>query len=313
MEEPPEVSVSRQAAASDPDVKGTPVTEQSETSDSGNAAQIAYWNDQAASTWTAFQERIDAVFEPLTALAMEAAAPALGERVIDVGCGCGATVLELARRVGPDGRVLGLDVSAPMSARARERVAEAGLGNATVLVADASVHAFAASGTDLVFSRFGVMFFAEPAAAFANLRLATRSGGRLLFAAWRPMADNAWFAVPMEAGRRHLPPQPPPEPDAPGPFAFADADRVRRILVEAGWRNVSLDRHDVPMRLAAAGDLDGATEFVTRVGPLSRLLAEADPDLRAIVRREVAEAVRTADGPDGVVLGGSVWLASAQA
>ena len=289
------------------------MTQLSETREAGNAAQITCWNERAAFSWTALQERIDAVFEPLTALAMDAAAPARGERVIDVGCGCGATVLELARRVEPGGHVLGLDVSVPMSARARERIAARGLGNATVLVSDASVHAFVAGEADLVFSRFGVMFFAEPVPAFATLRRAMRPGGRLFFTAWRPMADNAWFAVPLEAGGRLLPPQPPPEPDAPGPFAFSDADRVRRILTEAGWRDVILDRHDVPMRLAAPGDLDAATEFVTRVGPLSRLLAEADPDLRSDVRREVADVLRTWDGPDGVVLGGSVWLASARA
>ena len=289
------------------------MTEPSETSEAVNAAQIAYWNEQAASTWTAFQERIDAVFAPLTAIAMEAAAPAPGERVIDVGCGCGATVLELAHRVAPGGHVLGLDVSAPMSSRARERIAAAELGNATVLLADASVHAFAPGEADLVFSRFGVMFFAEPVPAFATLRRATRQGGRLLFAAWRPLADNSWFAVPLEVGSRHLAPQPPSEPDAPGPFAFADADRVRGILTEAGWRDVVLDRQDVPMRLAAADHLEAATEFVTRVGPLARVLAEADPEVRLHVRHDVAEALQTWNGPDGIVLGGSVWLVSARA
>lgn len=164
----------------------------------------------------------------------------------------------------------------------------------------------------MVFSRFGVMFFSEPIPSFATLRRAARSGGRLLFAAWRPMTDNSWFAVPLEAAHGHLQPQSVSEPDAPGPFAFADADRVRLILTEAGWRDIALERHDVPMRLAGPGDLDAATEFTTRVGPLSRVLAEADPDLRPRVRRDVAEALRVWDGPDGVVLGGSIWLVSAR-
>ena len=119
------------------------MTGPSGTGDAGNAAQIAYWNDDAAPTWTAFQERIDAVFAPLTALAMAAAAPAPGERVVDVGCGCGDTVLGLASCVGPGGHVLGLDVSVPMSDRARRRIAAAGIRNAEVLVADASTYAFA--------------------------------------------------------------------------------------------------------------------------------------------------------------------------
>src|SRR5260370_18482697 len=184
----------------------------------GNTAQIAYWNDKIAITWTTFQEHIDTVFAPLTAVALDAAAPATGERVIDVGCGSGATVLELARRVGPTGHVLGLDVSEPMSAQARERIAAEQLRNAEVLVHDAATCVFPRSDTDLLFSRFGVMFFADPEAAFANLRLAMRPGGRLLCMAWRPLAENPWFSVPLQAARALLPPQPPPEPNAPGPF-----------------------------------------------------------------------------------------------
>ena len=279
----------------------------------GNAAQIAYWNDKAAVTWTTFQEHIDTVFAPLTAVALDAAAPATGERVIDVGCGCGATVLELARRVGPTGHVLGLDVSEPMSARARERIAAEKMGNAKVVVDDAATYASPRDDADLLFSRFGVMFFADPAAAFANLRLAMRPGGRLLCMAWRPLAENPWFTVPMEAARPLLPPQPPPEPYAPGPFAFADAERVRGILAAAGWREASIVRHDKPMRLAGVGQLDAATEFATRVGPLARALAEVDADLRSRARQAVREALRASDGPSGIWLAGSIWLVAAGA
>jgi SAM-dependent methyltransferase len=282
------------------------------------ADQAAYWNGKAGETWTALQERIDAVFAPLTAAALDAAAPTANERVLDIGCGCGATVLALAHRVGPGGQVLGLDVSEPMAARARERIAAAGLANAAVRVADAAAHDFAGSGgADLLFSRFGVMFFADPAAAFRNLRRALRPGGRLLFAVWRPMAENGWFTVPLDAGRPLLPPQPPPEPGAlpyvPGPFAFADPDRVRGILAEAGWQDVALAPRDVPMRIAPPGQVDAAAEFATRVGVLARALADADPALRARVRQAVADALRPHDGPDGVVLSGAIWLVSARA
>jgi SAM-dependent methyltransferase len=277
-----------------------------------NSAQITYWNDTAAVTWTAFQERLDALFVPLTARALEAAAPVSGENVIDVGCGCGATVLALAERIGPGGQVLGLDVSEPMAARARERIAAAGLSNARVIVSDAATHNFADGGGDLLFSRFGVMFFADPAAAFANLRAAMRPGGRLLCAAWRPLADNPWFRVPMEAARAFLPPQPPADPDAPGPFAFANADRTQAILAAAGWRSVVLTRTDVPMQLAATGRIDQATEFATRVGGLARALADVDPETRARVRDVVAETLRNYDGPAGISLSGSVWLISAR-
>jgi SAM-dependent methyltransferase len=279
----------------------------------GNAAQIAYWNDKAAVTWTVFQTRLDAVFAPLTAIALDAASPAQGERVIDIGCGCGATVLALAHRVGPAGRVLGLDVSEPMAARARERIAAEDLGNATINVSDATTAALEPASTDLWFSRFGVMFFADPPAAFANLRQAVRPGGRLLCAVWRPLAGNTWFTVPLQAAQPLLPPQPPADPHAPGPLAFADPDRVRGILTAAGWHDFNAVGHDVPMYLAGPGQIQEATEFATRVGPVARALGDADPALRAQVHNAVAEALRPHETSEGFVLQGSIWLISARA
>ena len=285
------------------------------TADTGgqdNAAQIAYWNDRAAMTWTSLQNRIDLMFTPLTTIALDAAAPVLGERVVDVGCGCGATVLALAGRVGPDGHVLGVDVSEPMTARAKQRIAEAGLSQAEVRVADASTFAFAPASTDLLFSRFGVMFFADPTAAFANLRRAMRPKGRLLFAAWRDFADNSWFSVPVEAAKDLLPPSPPTEPDAPGPFAFANPDRVSALLGAAGWTDIGVTRHDMPIRLAPAGQVAEAAEFVTRMGALARALGEAEPELRTRVAAAVADVLRGYDSPAGICLGGSIWLVSAR-
>jgi hypothetical protein len=157
------------------------------------------------------------------------------------------------------------------------------------------------------------MFFVDPTAAFTNLRSAMRPTGRLLFACWRPLADNSWFTLPLEAARGSLPPQPQVEPNAPGPFAFADPDRVRGILAAAGWRFATLVRHDIPMRLAGPGQLDEATEFATRVGPLSRMLAELDPETRAGARAAVAKALQAVEGPDGFGLRGSIWLVVARA
>jgi SAM-dependent methyltransferase len=293
---------------------GTVLQEQTmaNTAEQDNAAQIEYWNDQAAITWTTMQDRLDAMFTPLTALALDAAAPAAGERVLDIGCGCGATVLELARRVGPTGGVLGADVSAPMAARARDRIAAAGLGNAQVLVADASTHGFERGWADLLFSRFGVMFFADPTAAFANLRRGLRPGGRLLFACWRPMKENPWFVVPAQAAAPLLPPSPPMDPDAPGPFAFASPDRVKDILGSAGWTDIAIARQDVPMRLAAAGQIAEAAAFTTRVGGLARALGEATPEVKARAVEAIAAVLPGYDGPNGVCLSGSIWLVSAR-
>jgi SAM-dependent methyltransferase len=278
-----------------------------------NAAQVAYWNSPATAGWLAEQERIDALFAPLTEAALEWAAPRAGERAVDVGCGCGATVLELARRVGPDGGVLGLDVSERMVRRARERVAEAGLGQARVELADAALHRFAPDA-DLLFSRFGVMFFADPAAAFANLRGALRPDGRMVFAAWRPLAENPWFQVPVQAARARvaLPEEAPAQPGAPGPFAFDDPDRVRGILGAARWRGVEIAPHDTALRMAAAGGAEEAAAASATFGPLARALAGADAATRASAVAAVADAFRSHDGPEGVVLGGAVWLVSAR-
>ena len=278
----------------------------------GNAAQIAYWNDRAAVTWTAFQERLDAQLEPIAALALDAAAPAPGERAIDIGCGCGATLLALAERLRPSGDVVGLDISEPMAARARQRIDAAGLTNARVIISDAATHSFADRRADLLFSRFGVMFFADPVAAFANLRAAMRPNGRLLFAAWRPLADNPWFSVPLEAARPLLPPQPPPDPEAPGPFALADQPRTLGIFAAAGWKDVTLARHDVPLPIAAAGQIQSAAEFATQFGALGRILTEQAPETRPRVQDAVAAALTSYDSPVGIVLPGSIWLISAR-
>ena len=289
-----------------------PMAVAAEPAPQDNSAQIAYWNDRAAVTWTTLQEHLDGMFAPLTARAIDAAAPSPGNRVLDVGCGCGATVLALAGRVGPNGQVLGVDVSGPMAARARERIAAAGMGNANVVVSDASTHRFDPESVDLLFSRFGVMFFADPTAAFANLRRAIRPGGRLLFAAWRPMAENPWFVVPFKAAEHLLPPQPPAEPNAPGPFALADPDRVKRILSAAGWTDISLARQDVPVRLSGPGQIAEAAEFATRVGGLARALVEASPEVKQQAIDAIAKALPGHDSPDGVCLTGSVWFVSAK-
>jgi SAM-dependent methyltransferase len=280
---------------------------------SGNADQIAFWNSRGGQTWARLQDRLDAVLEPVLTAALEAADPRPGERVIDIGCGCGATLLALARRVGASGRVTGLDVSEPMSARARERLAEAGLTNAQVVLGDASTHGLPAGGADLLFSRFGVMFFKDPVAAFGRLRGALRPGARMLCAAWRTLHDNAWMRVPLEAAMPLLPPQPPADPLAPGPYAFADQDRTRTMLLDAGWRQPALARHDIGLCLAPAGDVAAAADLMSAIGPLSRILADMNPEDRLPVRQAVMDALQRHDTPAGVILTGSIWLMSARA
>src|SRR3984885_14607833 len=236
-----------------------------------NAAQAEYWTSVAGPRWTDYQEHQDQVLRPVSDQLIAVAAPKPGDRVIDVGCGCGATTIEFAARVSPGGEVLGLDVSEPMLARARERAAQ----NLPIRFerADATVYDFEPSGTDLVASRFGVMFFADPARSFANLRQGLKPGGRLAFACWREAKQNPWMVVPLREAAKHAPPLPETSPEAPGPFAFANDARVRRILSDAGFADIVLEPHDLELDIAVGGGLDTAVRAamtIVHTSPIHR-------------------------------------------
>ncbi|TDH63709.1 class I SAM-dependent methyltransferase [Dankookia rubra] len=209
-------------------------------STTANTADAAYWNSPATRVWATGHARIDAIFAPVLAAALEAAAPRPGERVLNIGCGSGTSVLALAEAVGPGGQVLGADIAAESVAVARRRVAEAGLAQAAILLGDAGSHPFPPGGFDLLFSRFGVMFFDPPAAAFRNLRAALRPGGRLCAAAFRAAAENPWTTAPAGAISHLVPLPPPARPDAPGQFGWAREAHVRAILDGAGFTDIAL-------------------------------------------------------------------------
>jgi SAM-dependent methyltransferase len=275
-----------------------------------NAEQIKYWNEQAGPVWLAQQAALDQRLARFGELALERAKIGAGERVLDVGCGCGATALELARRVGPDGQVLGVDISEPMLSRARERAQAAGAANVAFEWGDAQQHAFALERFDLVFSRFGVMFFTDPPAAFANLLRALRPGGRLAFVCWQEPARNPWLAVPTRAIAAHLTLPPPAAPDAPGPFAFADAARTRAILEHGGFEDVALAPVETSFFVGAS--LDEAIQFALTIGPAAVLLRDAPSDVAARARDSVREALAPHQRPGGVELGAAVWVATAR-
>ena len=278
-----------------------------------NPEQRAYWNEQAGPIWVANQERLDEQIRPHGELALAALAPKPGERVLDLGCGCGETSLALAARVGPKGFVLGVDLSDPMLARARARAAAAGL-SLEFVAADAQTAALGEARFDAAYSRFGVMFFAAPEVAFANVRRALRPGGRLAFVCWRPVAENAWVLVPMKAAAPFFPSPPsPPPPDAPGPFSFSDPSRVRRILEAAGFEAIRIEPADLAMT-PGGGDLEQAAEIVLDVGPLGAALREmgAAPDVRERVRAAVRKAFEPHLRAGRVELGSAVWLVSAR-
>ena len=273
-----------------------------------NAAQIEHWNGPAGETWVRLQARLDAQLAVLGRLAMDRAAIRPGEAILDVGCGTGETTLELSRRVGEGGKVLGVDISRPMLSLARRRLEGAGFSQTRFEEGDAQTHGFTQGGFDLVFSRFGTMFFADPVAAFKNLRAALGKQGRLAFVCWRTAAENPWVAVPMAAAFQHIPQPPPPPPGGPGEFAFADRDRVHKILSGAGFRNITIEPED---KLIGGASLDMTVDATLSMGPVAAALREADPAKREPVAYALRQAYTPYDGNEGVRLGAGVWVVRA--
>jgi SAM-dependent methyltransferase len=275
-----------------------------------NAEQIEYWNQKAAPTWITQNARLDEMLAPFGLAVMERARVRAGERVLDVGCGVGQTSLQLAARVGPTGSVLGVDISAPMLERARERARAEKLANVRFENADAQTFAFTPGGVDLVFSRFGVMFFADPAAAFANIARALRSGGRLAFVCWQAMGQNPWMRDAIVALAKHVAMPPPPAPEAPGPFAFADAARVRGILERAGFRNVAHEPLTGENFLGKT--IDEALAFVSEVGPAGTALRDATPAQREAATGAIREMLAGHLTPAGIRMAYASWIVTAE-
>jgi SAM-dependent methyltransferase len=274
-----------------------------------NVEQAEHWDGEGSRHWVEYQDQHDAFVAPLDAHLFAAAGISDGDRVLDVGCGCGATT-RTAARAAADGGATGIDLSAAMLERARSVANQDGLSNVRFVHGDAQVYPFEQAGFDVAISRFGVMFFVDPTAAFTNLARATRPQGQLVFVCWQELQKNECLWVPVAAALTHVRPPDPGSPDAPGPFSLADPDRVRSILSAAGWRDVDLQ--EVKEQLPLGGDTDAAVTFVRGFRFVQRLLADADD---ATVARAV-EAVRDAfvahETSDGVVLGSTAWVVSAR-
>jgi SAM-dependent methyltransferase len=280
---------------------------------SAYAAGAEMWNSPIMRPWAEQHERMDRALAGLAEAALELAAAKPEERVIDIGCGSGTTVLELAARVAPGGQVLGIDIAAASVARANERLAAAGVRHAEAVVADASQYRFADASADLVFSRLGVMFFDDPVAAFANIHQALKPGGRSALAVFRGPGENPWPNAPLAAVADLLPPLPPPEPGMPGMFAWSDPDRVRQILEAAGFTGVTLTPVDTVLQLADAGGTAEAAEFATIFGPLARLMPGWPAAGRAEVRRRLEAFFARYATPQGVGMPAAFWVVQARA
>jgi SAM-dependent methyltransferase len=276
---------------------------------SPNDAQIDYWNTTAGETWARHQQQLDRQLEALGLEAMRVLAPAAGERILDIGCGCGETTLQLAARVGAAGAVVGVDISEPMLEVARRRPAPDAAARPEFRELDAQTDDLGAAAFDGVFSRFGVMFFADPTAAFANIRAALKPGGRLAFVCWRAFQDNPWMREPMAAAAPLLPPLPPVDPTAPGPFAFAEDGRVRAILGDAGFGGIAIDSFDVSI---GGSSVEETVNLTLRVGPLGRVLREM-PEMADAVVGAVRAAIQPYETANGVLMPAAVWIVSAKA
>jgi SAM-dependent methyltransferase len=278
--------------------------------EAANAAQIAYWNAATGETWAKLQDRLDHQLEPLGQRAMIELDLVADQKVLDIGCGTGQTSLALAKAVGSQGSVTAVDISRPLLEVAQARAKADGADNTTFLEADAQTAGFEPARFDAAFSRFGVMFFADPTAAFRNIHGALRPSGRLAFVCWRPASDNPVMTVAMQAAAPFLPPPAPPgDPTAPGPFAFADPDRVRDILKNAGFSDIEIIPHDEKV---GGGDLDQTLELSLKIGPLGMALRE-HPEQRDQAMVAVREALAAHDGPDGVKLASGTWIVTARA
>ncbi|MDB5429032.1 MAG: methyltransferase protein [Caulobacter sp.] len=254
----------------------------------------------AAQAWVEVHELLDLQLSPLGLAAIDALSPSPGEVILDIGCGAGQSVLQLAERVGPRGRVIGADIARPLLDLARARAA--GLDQVSFIEGDATLLDLPAAGVDGVFSRFGVMAFTDPAAAFANFHRMISPGGRLTFVCWRAYADNALDFAPLRAagleGRLD-----------PTPFSFEDPGYVRGLLETAGFREISIEAHDDDV---SSGDLEAMITVLLKVGPLGKILREA-PELRAAAEPKVRAALAAGGDGERVALKAATWVVTARA
>ncbi|WP_053149633.1 class I SAM-dependent methyltransferase [Pseudomonas sp. P97.38] len=279
-----------------------------------NAYQVADWNGRSGEYWVANQARLDAMMAVFGQAAIEAAAPATGEHVLDVGCGAGASSLDLAARVGASGQVLGVDISEPLIGQARLLAPQD--TPALFQVADASSAELPVAAFDILFSRFGVMFFEDPTGAFAHMRRALRPGGRVAFVCWRSVTENDWVRLPMAAIKGIIPATAPRDPEAPGPFSFGDRARVARILTAAGFTDIAIAPFDALISFGKGETRDAAIDDAVKMafegGPLSLVLADQPDDIRAHAWAAVRAAFAGLPGERSVMIDGATWIVTAR-
>lgn len=275
-----------------------------------NSEQIGAWNGDQGQKWAANAAKLDILLEPFIDAVLARAGLTAGQNLIDIGCGTGTLSFAAAEQVSPGGSVTGVDVSVPLLSIAQSRATD----KPTSQFIEADAAAFQVQTPfDAAISRFGVMFFADPAPAFANIRTNIRPGGRLAFVCWQGLKDNEWVHLTLETALPFFRTPPiPPEPTAPGPFAFADAGRVRAILETSGWTNIAIAPWAGDLQMPGS-DIKEAAEFMITLGPIARLLMDQGVDLtpvgQALEQRLADKAAVTGQ----VCLAANAWIVTATA
>ncbi len=271
------------------------------------------WNGDSGTRWAANLARLDVMLEDFGKAAIMAANAQPGYHILDIGCGSGTSTFPLAEQVGPRGHVLGVDISEQLVEIARA----AAPADAPVefRCADAATAPLPAGSYDLLFSRFGVMFFDDPVAAFTHMRRGLKPGGRLAFVCWRGAQDNDWVRLPMAAIRDIVEPAP-ADPNAPGPFAFGDRQRLADILAAAGFTAIDIAPFDTTISYGRGATreeaIDDALDMGFQVGPLSRALADQPDDVRARAAAAVRAAFAKQPGEASVLIDGAAWIVTAR-
>jgi len=281
-----------------------------------NVDMNEYWNGEGGQKWIRFQDRTDVNLIPFGIKAMDAAALSIGEKVIDIGCGCGDTSFEMARRIGPGGHVKGVDISMPIleRAKARSKISEKSEERENIIFvnADAQTHNFNLAEFDVVFSRFGVMFFDDPIDAFSNIRKALKPDGRLSFICWQEAINNEWISLPLSVVAKYLPLPEPPGSEEPGPLSFGDINRVHHILSSAGYSDVAVKGFYTPFNIG--GDLDEAVSFLMQLGPAAGVISQPDVDdsIRHCIADELRKKLNSYITDSGIFLGAATWAVTAR-
>ena len=271
------------------------------------------WNGDSGARWAANLERLDLMLQDFGDAAIAAAAAQPGEHILDIGCGSGTSTFMLADHVGPSGHVLGVDISEQLVELARAATPKA--TPVEFRLADAATAPLPAESFDLLFSRFGVMFFDDPVVAFAHMRGALKPDGRIAFVCWRSAAENDWVRLPMAAVRDFVP-MAPTDPDAPGPFAFGNRDRLTDILSAAGFSNIDVKPFDTRLAYGRSDTrdaaLDDALAMAFQVGPLARVLTDQPDDIRARAAEAVRAVFAAQSGDTSVLIDGAAWIVTAR-